>query len=69
MLWGYDSSLVDENNQVVIDNPKTIESLEYVAELYKTFIPGTLSWLAVRALAGTGALSRFAAGRDSGQLV
>jgi energy-coupling factor transport system permease protein len=32
-------------------------------------IAGTLSWLAVRALAGTGALSRFAAGRDSGQLV
>ena len=32
-------------------------------------IAGTLSWLAVRALAGTGALSRFAAGRDTGQLV
>jgi multiple sugar transport system substrate-binding protein len=45
MLWGYDSSLVDENNQVVVDNPKTVESLKYVAELYKTFIPGTLSWL------------------------
>jgi len=32
-------------------------------------IAGTLSWLAVRALAGTGALSRFAAGRDTDQLV
>lgn len=32
-------------------------------------VAGTLSWLAVRALAGTGALSRFAAGRDSGELV
>lgn len=45
MLWGYDSSLVDENDQVVIDNPKTIESLNYVNELAKTFIPGTISWL------------------------
>ena len=32
-------------------------------------IAGTLSWLAVRALAGTGALSRFAAGRETGELV
>lgn len=32
-------------------------------------LAGTLSWLAVRALAGTGALSRFAAGRDTRQLV
>jgi energy-coupling factor transport system substrate-specific component len=32
-------------------------------------VAGTLSWLAVRALARTGALSRFAAGRDTGQLV
>lgn len=32
-------------------------------------VAGTLSWLAVRALAGTGALSRFAAGRDTAELV
>ncbi|WP_375425370.1 ECF transporter S component [uncultured Friedmanniella sp.] len=32
-------------------------------------LAGTLSWLAVRALAGTGALSRFAAGRNTRQLV
>jgi multiple sugar transport system substrate-binding protein len=44
-LWGFGSSLVDENEQVVIDNPKTIEALEYAKELYATFIPGTLSWL------------------------
>jgi energy-coupling factor transport system substrate-specific component len=30
---------------------------------------GTLSWLAVRALAGTGVLHRFAAGRDTTELV
>ena len=32
-------------------------------------VAGTLSWLAVRALAGTGVLHRFAAGRDTRQLV
>ncbi|MFO1068945.1 MAG: extracellular solute-binding protein [Geminicoccaceae bacterium] len=45
VLWGFGSSLVDENDQVVVDNPKTIEALEYAKELYKTFIPGTLAWL------------------------
>ena len=32
-------------------------------------VAGTLSWLAVRALARTGALSRFASGRDTAELV
>lgn len=32
-------------------------------------VAGTISWFAVRALAATGALSRFAAGRDGGELV
>ena len=32
-------------------------------------LAGTLGWLAVRSLAGTGAISRFAAGRDTGRLV
>jgi multiple sugar transport system substrate-binding protein len=45
ILWGFGSSLVDENNQVVVDNPKTIEALEFAKELYGTFIDGTLSWL------------------------
>jgi len=45
VLWGYDSSLVDENNQVVIDNPQTIEALEYAKELADQLVPGTLSWL------------------------
>ena len=45
VLWGYGSSLVDENNKVVINNPKTLEALNYAFELYKTFIPGTLAWL------------------------
>ncbi len=45
ILWGFGSSLVDENNQVVVDNPQTVEALEYAKELYATWIPGTLSWL------------------------
>ena len=45
VLWGFGSSVIDENSQVVIDNPQTIEALEYAKELFATFIPGTLSWL------------------------
>ena len=45
LLWGFGSSLVDENNAVVVDNPKTIEALEFAKELHATFIDGTLSWL------------------------
>ena len=37
--------MVDEKNNVVINSPETIKALEYAKELYKTFIPGTLSWL------------------------
>jgi len=39
------------------------------AVLGGALIAGTLSWLAVRALARTGALHRFAAGRDTAELV
>ncbi len=45
ILWGFGSSLIDEHNKVVIDNPKTIEALEYAKELYATFVSGTMSWL------------------------
>ncbi len=39
------AKVVDANNKVVIDSPETIKALEYVRELYPTFVPGTLSWL------------------------
>ncbi|MFL6027087.1 MAG: ECF transporter S component [Friedmanniella sp.] len=39
------------------------------AVLGGAFVAGTLAWLAVRALAGTGVLNRFAAGRDARRLV
>ncbi len=45
MTWSHGSYLVDEEGKVAINNPRTIEALNYVKELYQTFVPGTLSWL------------------------
>ncbi|HYG87298.1 MAG TPA: substrate-binding domain-containing protein [Azospirillum sp.] len=45
ILWAFGGRMVDENNNVTINSPETVRALEWVAELYKTFIPGTLSWL------------------------
>jgi multiple sugar transport system substrate-binding protein len=43
--WAHGGKLVDQNNKVAIDSPETLKALEYVKELYPTFVPGTLSWL------------------------
>jgi multiple sugar transport system substrate-binding protein len=45
VLWAHGGKMVDEHNKVVINSPETIKALEYAKELYKTFVPGTLSWL------------------------
>lgn len=45
MLWSHGGSMVNENNEVVLNSPETLAAVEYVKELYSTFIPGTLSWL------------------------
>jgi multiple sugar transport system substrate-binding protein len=45
IVWAHGGKLVDQNNKVVIDSPETLKALEYVKELYTTFVPGTLSWL------------------------
>src|SRR5215471_16139483 len=45
IVWAHGAKLVDQNNKVVIDSPETLKALEYVKELYTTFVPGTLSWL------------------------
>src|SRR3546814_17203851 len=37
--------MVDDDGQVVLDSPETVQALEYVKELYENFVPGTLSWL------------------------
>jgi multiple sugar transport system substrate-binding protein len=44
LLWSFGGKLVDENNQVAISSPETRAALEYMRELYQTWIPGTASW-------------------------
>ncbi len=46
-LWSHNAYLVDEDGKIAIDSSDTIAALKYVAELYKTMIPGTLTWLDV----------------------
>jgi multiple sugar transport system substrate-binding protein len=45
ILWGFGGKMVDEDGNVTLASPETVQALEYVKELYETFIPGTLSWL------------------------
>lgn len=47
LLWSHGGKMVDEAGKVVINSPETMKSIEYASELYKTFIPGTESWLDV----------------------
>jgi multiple sugar transport system substrate-binding protein len=43
-LWSHGGYLVDKNDKVIINSPETLKALEYIKELYGTFIPGTASW-------------------------
>jgi multiple sugar transport system substrate-binding protein len=45
IVWAHGGRMVDEKDQVVINSPETVAALEYAKELYKGFVPGTLSWL------------------------
>ncbi len=45
VLWTHGGAMVDEEDNVIINSPETIEALRYAKALYDTFIPGTLSWL------------------------
>ena len=47
LLWSHGGRMVDEGGKVVINGPETMKAIEYAQELYKTFIPGTESWLDV----------------------
>ncbi len=47
LLWSHGGKMVDESGKVVINSPETMKAIEYAQELYKTFIPGTESWLDV----------------------
>ena len=45
LVWSHGGKMVDKKGNVVINSPETIAALEYVKQLYDTFVPGTLSWL------------------------
>ena len=38
VLWAFGSAVVDQRNQVIIDNPRTVEALEFARELHATFL-------------------------------
>ncbi len=45
ILWSHGGKLVDKNDNVVLNSPETIASLEYAKELAETYISGAASWL------------------------
>jgi multiple sugar transport system substrate-binding protein len=45
VVWTHGGAMTDEEDNVTINSPETIEALKYAKALYETFIPGTLSWL------------------------
>ena len=44
VLWSHNASLLDEEGNVAINSKETIAALNWVKELYPTFIAGTPSW-------------------------
>jgi multiple sugar transport system substrate-binding protein len=44
LIWSHGGYLVDEAGKVAINSRETIAALNYLKELYPTFISGTLSW-------------------------
>lgn len=48
LLWSYDSSIQDANENVVLNNPKTVEAVAYMARLFKeAMVPEVFAWTAV----------------------
>lgn len=45
LVWAFGGALTDENDNITINSPETIEALKYGKALYETFIPGTEAWL------------------------
>ncbi len=45
IVWSHGGQVVDKNDNVVINSPETVASLEYVKQLGETFVPGAASWL------------------------
>ncbi|MEK6744754.1 MAG: extracellular solute-binding protein [Nitrospirota bacterium] len=47
LLWSFDSSIQDENENVILDNKNTVEAVKFMAELYKqTLTPEVFGWTA-----------------------
>jgi multiple sugar transport system substrate-binding protein len=44
MLWAHGATLVDEDGKVTINSKETITALNFVKELYPSFVTGTMSW-------------------------
>ena len=48
LIWSYDSSIQDAKENVVLNNPKTIEAVNYMARLFKeAMVPEVFAWTAV----------------------
>jgi multiple sugar transport system substrate-binding protein len=48
LLWSYDTSIQDEKENVVLNNPKTVEAANYMARLFKeSMTPEVFAWTAV----------------------
>ncbi len=48
LLWSYDTSDQDEKENVIINNPRTVEAVNYMARLYKeAMVPEVFAWTAV----------------------
>src|SRR5262245_7847200 len=44
LIWSHGAYLVDEAGKVAINSKETINALNYLKDLYPTFVPGTLAW-------------------------
>ena len=44
LVWSHGGQMTDKDGKVTINSPETVAALKYGRELYKTFIPGTVSW-------------------------
>jgi multiple sugar transport system substrate-binding protein len=44
LVWSHGGFMVDEEGKVAINSKETIAALNYLKDLYQTFVPGTLSW-------------------------
>ena len=45
LMWSHGAAMVDEDGKTTINSRETLDSLNYIRELYPTFVSGTLSWL------------------------